>query len=448
MADQVRVFVSHHHSPDEDSFTMRLVKDLKDAHFDVWVDDQSITSEDFVRKINEGLVGRQWLVLVMTPASVASPWVQREVNAALNEATAERMQGVIPIVMLPTPEQDIPILWRPLYRYDATHAYEPARDKLLYALGQITSTVPPTDRRSDNDFGGDGESTDTSDLQRRVLFDRKMYIVMRRCTELVWYETRAERPSGLTLPEHIVRYLEEIIRDDIFGGLQVRIRLFLKNVKLRRSLPLLTPRYMGTVEEGPAALLYPASFAAWSLVLGRTLVFPNILVEHTTAADNDWLRRANKLPELIAALDVLMQEAVRTGGFQEIELLSRFKKLRQILESIRTGSNTDMDSIAGTDLVQAGLASEDPSYPWSICVPYPMRLRADATPLLPEIAVLNVGVRKAEPLERQRQGSDSFGPFTPGRVLMLESVMEVIGMVLVTADVLGMPHGGWASDHS
>ena len=140
MAGAARVFVSHHHSPDEDRFTARLVADLKAAGADVWVDDEGITSEDFVRKISEGLAGRQWLVLVMTPASVASPWVQREVNTAFNEVTARRMLGVIPIVMAPTAEQDILALWRPLHRYDATRGYEPARDGLLRAMGL---SMPP-----------------------------------------------------------------------------------------------------------------------------------------------------------------------------------------------------------------------------------------------------------------------------------------------------------------
>jgi hypothetical protein len=31
MADQVRVFVSHHHSPEEDTFTTRLVADFEAA---------------------------------------------------------------------------------------------------------------------------------------------------------------------------------------------------------------------------------------------------------------------------------------------------------------------------------------------------------------------------------------------------------------------------------
>ena len=37
MADQVRVSVSHHHSPDEDAFTAQLVVDLEAAGADVWV---------------------------------------------------------------------------------------------------------------------------------------------------------------------------------------------------------------------------------------------------------------------------------------------------------------------------------------------------------------------------------------------------------------------------
>jgi formylglycine-generating enzyme required for sulfatase activity len=142
MADQVRVFVSHHHSRKEDAFTARLVTDLEAAGADVWVDTAGIASDDFVKKINEGLADRQWLVLVMTPAAVTSPWVQREVNVALNEHTAGRMLGVLPLMMQPCQEQNLPMLWRTLYRYDATHDYTSARDGLLQALGLRMPTIP------------------------------------------------------------------------------------------------------------------------------------------------------------------------------------------------------------------------------------------------------------------------------------------------------------------
>jgi hypothetical protein len=135
MADQVRVFVSHHHSPEEDTFTARLAADLEAAGADVWVDDARITSDDFIKKINEGLIGRQWLVLVMTPDALRSPWVQAEVNAALLQVRQGRMLGVIPLIAQPCNDADIPPLWATLQYYDAMRGYDTARGGLFSALG-------------------------------------------------------------------------------------------------------------------------------------------------------------------------------------------------------------------------------------------------------------------------------------------------------------------------
>jgi hypothetical protein len=48
MAEPVRVFVSHHRSPEEDAFTARLVAGLEVAGADMWVDDARISSDDFI----------------------------------------------------------------------------------------------------------------------------------------------------------------------------------------------------------------------------------------------------------------------------------------------------------------------------------------------------------------------------------------------------------------
>jgi hypothetical protein len=140
MTEPVRIFVSHHHSPKEDAATARLVADLQAAGADVWVDYQGVESGSFVQKINEGLTGRQWLVLVMTKAALGSQWVQNEVNAALHQVALGRMHGVIPIMMTRCDDAVIPPLWAQLHRYDASKDYEPARDGLLRALGL---PVPP-----------------------------------------------------------------------------------------------------------------------------------------------------------------------------------------------------------------------------------------------------------------------------------------------------------------
>lgn len=132
MPASVRIFVSHSHK--DEAFTGRLVADLRAAGADVWVDVANITYDDFVGRINEGLSGRDWLVLVMTPEALTSKWVQAEVNAALHLVRQGRMRGVIPVTATPCPDEAIPPLWATLHRYDATRNYSAALAGLLRSL--------------------------------------------------------------------------------------------------------------------------------------------------------------------------------------------------------------------------------------------------------------------------------------------------------------------------
>ena len=56
------------------------------------------------------------------------------------------MLGVIPIVMLPCNDTDIPLLWRTYRRYDATWDYEAARNGLLGAMGLSLPSAPTPTR--------------------------------------------------------------------------------------------------------------------------------------------------------------------------------------------------------------------------------------------------------------------------------------------------------------
>lgn len=141
MAEPVRVFVSHSHKDDE--FTLRLVGDLRASGADVWVDTAEIRYDDFLRKINEGLSGRQWLVLVMTPDALTSRYVQMEVNAALHQVIEGRMRAVIPVLAKPCALADIPITWAPLHRYDATRDYAAGLAGLRQAMGLAAPAAPP-----------------------------------------------------------------------------------------------------------------------------------------------------------------------------------------------------------------------------------------------------------------------------------------------------------------
>jgi hypothetical protein len=103
----------------------------------VWVDLTEIQHDDFLKRINEGLKDREWLVLVMTPAALVSPWVQLEVDAAHAQVIMRRMRGVIPVMAKPCQVEDIPPTWATLHRYDATRDYRQALTSLSRALGLV-----------------------------------------------------------------------------------------------------------------------------------------------------------------------------------------------------------------------------------------------------------------------------------------------------------------------
>jgi formylglycine-generating enzyme required for sulfatase activity len=135
MADQVRVFVSHHHSDQEDAFTARLVDELQHAGAVTWVDVADIRDGDFMERINTALSSSDWVVVVFTPASLHSKPVRTEVNAALNLVWQGRLRGVIPVVAEQCELAEIPPTWTTLQRYDAIRDYQTSLDGLLKALG-------------------------------------------------------------------------------------------------------------------------------------------------------------------------------------------------------------------------------------------------------------------------------------------------------------------------
>lgn len=133
---QPRIFVSHSHK-DED-FTQRVVDDLHRAGAEVWVDVAGISHGNFMQHIDDALAHCDWLVLVLTPNAVASPYVKSEVYAALMRANQGFMRDVIPVLAAPCAPGSIPPQWDLLHRYDATQNYEVALDGVLGAVGLPT----------------------------------------------------------------------------------------------------------------------------------------------------------------------------------------------------------------------------------------------------------------------------------------------------------------------
>jgi formylglycine-generating enzyme required for sulfatase activity len=133
VSDTVRVFVSY--ASADRVFAERLVADLHASGAEAWWDVSGIHEGDFLQKINIALQKCQWCVLILTPAAIASEWVNIEVNAAIHRRKQGFMHGVLPVMAAPIPAGTIPPVWDNLHRYDAVRDYSGEITRLIHTLG-------------------------------------------------------------------------------------------------------------------------------------------------------------------------------------------------------------------------------------------------------------------------------------------------------------------------
>jgi len=91
------VFISYS-SKDRD-FAERLAADLRASGAGVWFDQWEIKVGDSItQKINDGIHDNDYLAVVLSPDSVASDWVRKELNAAMMKELDRRSVFVLPIL--------------------------------------------------------------------------------------------------------------------------------------------------------------------------------------------------------------------------------------------------------------------------------------------------------------------------------------------------------------
>jgi hypothetical protein len=133
----MRVFLSYSH--EDRPVAQKLAIDLTRAGLDVWYDSWEIRPGDsIVEKIDHGLRVHDYLVVVLTPRSVESGWVRRELNSSLMKNVSARDIKIIPALFEPC---DMPSLLADISYANFTASYTRGFDDLLHALG-ITTPVP------------------------------------------------------------------------------------------------------------------------------------------------------------------------------------------------------------------------------------------------------------------------------------------------------------------
>jgi hypothetical protein len=91
------IFLSHnwHDKP----FARRLAADLSRLGVSVWVDEAEIQLGDsLIEKIRVGIDGTDFVAVILSPDSIQSPWVQHEIDVAMNQEIEGKAVKVLPLL--------------------------------------------------------------------------------------------------------------------------------------------------------------------------------------------------------------------------------------------------------------------------------------------------------------------------------------------------------------
>jgi flagellar biosynthesis component FlhA len=92
----MKVFLSH--SSADKPLARRLARDLREANVDVWLDEVEIhVGEPFAEKIAQALDEADFVIVLLTRASVASDWVDREWRHKVQAEAAAKRVAIIPV---------------------------------------------------------------------------------------------------------------------------------------------------------------------------------------------------------------------------------------------------------------------------------------------------------------------------------------------------------------
>ena len=91
------IFISYSHQDKE--FVDRLVQNLQNSGISIWVDSVEIKLGDsLIERIGEGIDKMEYLAVVLSPDSVNSSWVKKEVEVAMNEEIQGKKIKILPLL--------------------------------------------------------------------------------------------------------------------------------------------------------------------------------------------------------------------------------------------------------------------------------------------------------------------------------------------------------------
>lgn len=131
--DGFGVFVSH--SSKDQEAVRHIAVDIANAGFRPWLDEWEIMAgESIPKKISEGIEHCQVMLVVLSPESVQSGWVEREWHTKYWDEIQEKRVCVIPLLLK---RCEIPVLLRPRKYANFSDSYADGFNELLDALRNL-----------------------------------------------------------------------------------------------------------------------------------------------------------------------------------------------------------------------------------------------------------------------------------------------------------------------
>jgi pyrimidine deaminase RibD-like protein len=148
-ATKPSAFISY--SSQDNAFAERLASDLKARKLGVWFDKWEIcVGDSLMQKIGQGIRENDYLIVVLSPDSVASEWVKKELAEAMQREIAEKRVVVLPILYRQC--QRPPFLADKKYA-NFTKTYEEGFGELLRGFSLMGGRLIPTESEAVNQPG-------------------------------------------------------------------------------------------------------------------------------------------------------------------------------------------------------------------------------------------------------------------------------------------------------
>ena len=203
-----RVFISH--SSENKNFARTLKDDLNNAGFKVWLDEKELkVGDSIVQGISDGLRDSDYIILVLSEASVNSRWVREEWTSALMNELSKSGTIVLPAVI---EDVEIPFILKQRVYADFRKDYQVGLRALLDVLEQETTTGKEliTKRKMRGlDCITSLAAMRLADLRRRIKSRMN-----RSEVKVIWFDIfetdMDDDMSGLPLDECIMKLLDRV----------------------------------------------------------------------------------------------------------------------------------------------------------------------------------------------------------------------------------------------